>query len=83
MNDDNYRQYEKGTGYGNIIDETAPDNQNYDDLLTEDAHGDCNDEVAKDNQKKDVQGDDKKDDHISRCVEIFKVNVQLIYNLYM
>ena len=60
MNDDNYRQYEKGTGYGNIIDETAPDNQKYDDLLTKDAYGDYNDEVATDNQKKDVQGDDKK-----------------------
>ncbi len=67
----------------NFIDETAPDDQKYDDQLTKDAHGDCNDEVAKNNQKKDVQGDDKEDDHISRCVEPFIVNVQLINNLYV
>ena len=67
----------------NFIDETAPDNQKYDDQLTKDAHGDCNDEVAKDNQKKDFQGDDKEDDHISRCAEPFIVNVELINNLYV
>ena len=60
MNDDNHRQYDKETGYGNFIDETAPDNQKYDDQLTKDAHGDCNDEVAKDNQKKDVQDEDRR-----------------------
>ena len=71
MNDNNHRQYNKGTGDDFI------DNQKYDDQLTKDAHGDCN------NQIKDVQGDDKQDDHISRCVEIFKVNVQLIYKSFV
>ena len=43
---DNGDDYAAVMNYRNFIDETAPDNQKYDDQLTKDAHGDYNDEEA-------------------------------------